>query len=84
MADGYGIYPLKGSHMHFSGTGAETVYFARGVTTLYITTDASTTISFDGGVNFMTMTANTHVFINTSIKQLAFGAGTWSGVGISS
>lgn len=82
---------LNGSgHMHFSGTGAQKVRFGktsdrlpRVVTHLYVTTSGSATISFDGGQNFMALTDGTHVFPYPHISEVSFGAGTWSGVGIS-
>lgn len=84
---------LEGSgHMHFSGNGAGKVRFGkttdrlpRVVTHLYLTTTGATTISFDGGANFMDLTAGTHVFPYPHTHEIHFGdgSGNWSGVGIS-
>lgn len=75
---------LTGGHAHFSGTGAEEINFSRSLTQLYIHTASGTTISFDGGVNYMTLANDTtHKFPYPHTKQILLGAGTWSGVGIS-
>lgn len=72
------------SHMHFSGSGAETVQFGRPITHLYLTTSASTSVSFNGGDGYMSLAdGQTHVLLNVNVKTLVFDAGTWNGVGIS-
>lgn len=79
------------SHMHFSSTGAGSVQFGdpsemipRTLTSLIVTASGgSTTISFDGGQNFMALTDGTYQFMYPHVAKIYFGAGTWSGVGIS-
>lgn len=81
MAD---VTPNKSGHMHFSSTGAGAVPFQRLITHLYVTASGgSTTISFDGGNNFMALADGTHVFPYPNVKTVHFGAGTWSGCGVS-
>lgn len=70
-------------HMGFSGSGIDDVLFGRSVTFLYLTTSGSATVSFDGGNTFMALADTTHVFPHPNTKTLFFGAGTWSGFGIS-
>jgi len=76
------VSTLKSGHQHFSGSGAEVIAFARSINRLLITVDGATTLSFDGGQNFMTMTAGTYDIAVGSLKQLHIGAGAWSGVGL--
>lgn len=70
-------------HMHFSGSGTDDVLFGRALTTLYLTTTGSVSVSFDGGTNFMSLSDTTHVLPYPHTKTLFFTGGTWSGVGIS-
>lgn len=70
-------------HMHFSGSGADTIKFGRGVVHLYLNVSSSTTISFDGGNNFMSLSDGNHNLLFVNVKRVDFGAGTWEGVGIS-
>ena len=82
---------IEGSaHMHFSSTGVGSVQFGRTVTqlprsisNLIVTVSGGTTISFDGGVNFLPLTDGTHQFLYLHSAKLHFGNGTWAGVGIS-
>lgn len=78
------------SHMHFSSTGAGSVQFGdpsemipRTLTSLILTVSGSATLSLDGGNNFMALTDGTYQFMYPHIAKIYFGAGTWSGVGIS-
>ena len=79
MAD---VNPVNRGHMHFSSDGYGVVTFERAVTNLYLTTSSSTTISFDGGNNYMLLADTTHVFPHPHTKKIIFGIGTWAGVGI--
>lgn len=71
------------TYQMFNDSGANTIEFGRAINILIITVDASTTISFDSGDTFMTLTAGTYNWDVGLIKTLVFGAGTYSGVGIS-
>lgn len=70
------------AYQHFAGTGADTVTFTRSVQTLILTVSDSTTISFDGGDNFIPLVDGTYQFVNLHVKDLDFGEGTWDGVGL--
>ena len=74
--------PAKSGHQHFSGTGADNVFFERSVNRLIITVDAATTMSYDQGVTFMTMAAGTYDLQVGSMERIYFGAGTYSGMGL--
>lgn len=67
----------------FNSSGANKLTFGRAVNLLILTADSSTTISFDGGTTFMTLTAGTYHWDVGLVKVLHFGAGTYSGCGIS-
>lgn len=77
------IITESSSHMHFSGSGADTVTFGRGAVHIYLNTSGNVTISFDKGNNFMPLEDGNHELLYANVKSIEFGAGTWSGVGIS-
>ena len=76
------INPAKSGHQHFSGSGANIVVFERSINRLLITVDSATTLSFDRGANYMTMTAGTYDLQLGSMSELYIGAGVWSGMGL--
>lgn len=74
---------FNGAHQHFSGTAVGDVAFPRAVSQLILTTTGTVNISFDGGNNFMAITAGTYNFNYIWVKALFFtGSGTWQGCGI--
>ena len=77
------------SHMHFSSTGVGSVQFGdpsemipRTLTSLILTVSGTATMSFDGNT-FMALTDGTYQFMHPHVTKIYFGAGTWSGIGIS-
>lgn len=70
------------SYQMFNGSGAERLRFARPINRLLVTVDGSTTISFDDGDTYMTLVSGTYMWDLGVVRDILFGAGTWSGCGI--
>lgn len=77
------VKPAKTAHQHFALSAGDDVQFERPITNLIVTVAASTTLSFDGGANFMSVATGTHQFRGVYLKEIHLGTGSCTGVGIS-
>ncbi len=68
---------------HFSGSGIDTVEFARTINAIIIDVTGNVVWSLDGGTNFMPICEGTHQFDRLNHKEISFdGTGSYSGVGM--
>lgn len=73
----------KTAHSFFTGTGANTVIFARPINKIILTVTGVVNMSLDTGANFMLVTPGTYEFSFYRAQVDFTGAGTYTGYGIS-